>query len=184
LAGLVVIRSSVLSDTIWESHPPGCHLLCSKLKADSTKQDGAIHSAAGPSLLHECRALNGCSTGSAKITSAHALPSKYIIHAVGPIYYRAKRQSEDRPAELLTSCYRTSLQLAAEKGGSIAFSCLSTGVYGYPSGEAAAVAAREVRRFLEEDNEGRLERVVLCCFEAKDERAYGEWLPYVMLFAE
>lgn len=113
------------------------------------------------------------------MTSAYALPSKHIIHAVGPIYKRAKRHSESRPAELLTSCYRKSLQLAAEKGGSIAFSCLSTGVYGYPLGEAAEVAFREVRRFLEEDDGGRLERVVFCCFEAKDVRAYGEWLPYV-----
>ncbi len=78
-----------------------------------------------------------------------------------------------------------SLDLAADKGGSIAFSCLSTGVYGYPPKEAAEVASREVRRWLEEeeDNEGeekgRLERVVFCCFEAKDERSYGEWLPYV-----
>lgn len=146
-------------------------------------QDGAIHAAAGPSLLDECRALNGCPTGSAKITSAHDLPSKYIIHAVGPIYHRAKRERDDFPAELLRSCYRTSLQLAAEKGGSIAFSCLSTGAYGYPSGEAAEVATREVRRFLVEEaekgGEKRLERVVFCCFEQKDVRAYEKWLPYV-----
>lgn len=146
-------------------------------------QDGAIHAAAGPSLLDECRALNGCRTGSAKMTSAYDLPSKYIIHAVGPVYQRAKRERDDLPAELLRGCYRTSLQLAAEKGGSIAFSCLSTGVYGYPSGEAAEVATREVRRFLVEEaergGEKRLERVVFCCFEQKDVRAYEEWLPYV-----
>lgn len=146
-------------------------------------QDGAIHAAAGPSLLAECRALNGCPTGSAKITSAHELPSKYIIHAVGPVYHRAKRERDDLPAELLRGCYRTSLQLAAEKGGSIAFSCISTGVYGYPSGEAAEVATREVRQFLLEEQErggeGRLERVVFCCFEQKDVRAYEKWLPYV-----
>ncbi|KAF6232562.1 hypothetical protein HO173_009230 [Letharia columbiana] len=147
--------------------------------------DGAIHSAAGPSLLSECRLLNGCPTGSAKITSAHALPSSYIIHAVGPIYHRHRKA-----ADKLRSCYRTSLELALEKGkeegqdASIAFSCLSTGVYGYPSGEAAEVAGREVRRFLEELEEGRekeggLERVVFCIFEAKDERAYGEWLPKI-----
>ena len=115
------------------------------------------------------------------MTSAHALPSKYIIHAVGPVYHRAKSVSPDRPAELLQSCYRTSLDLAAEKGGSIAFSCLSTGIYGYPSAEAAQVAITEVRRWLEEDEkrEGgpRLERVVFCLFEAKDERAYNECIP-------
>ncbi|MCJ1262876.1 hypothetical protein MMC22_002746 [Lobaria immixta] len=145
--------------------------------------DGAIHAAAGPSLLAECRALNGCPTGSAKITSAHELPSKYIIHAVGPVYHRAKRERDDLPAELLRGCYRTSLQLAAEKGGSIAFSCISTGVYGYPSGEAAEVATREVRQFLLEEQErggeGRLERVVFCCFEQKDVRAYEKWLPKI-----
>ena len=120
------------------------------------------------------------------MTSAHDLPSSYIIHAVGPIYHRHKRV-----AEKLRSCYRTSLQLALEKAretgrdASIAFSCLSTGAYGYPSEEAAEVAAWEVRRFLgelEEDGEkeGGLERVVFCIFEAKDERAYGKWLPYVL----
>ena len=152
-------------------------------------QDGAIHAAAGPSLLSECRALNGCSTGSAKITSAYDLPSSYVIHAVGPIYNR-----HARVADKLQSCYRTSLELALEKGketgqdASIAFSCLSTGVYGYPSGEAAEIAAGEVRRFLEElenkkqegKTEGGLGRVVFCIFEAKDEKAYGKWLPYVL----
>lgn len=117
------------------------------------------------------------------MTSAHDLPCSYIIHAVGPIYHRAKKQSASRPAELLRSCYKTSLDLAAEKGGSIAFSCLSTGVYGYPPMEAAEVAGKEVRQWLEEEDakegegKGRFERVVFCCFEAKDERAYGEWLP-------
>ncbi len=119
------------------------------------------------------------------MTSAHELPSSYIIHAVGPIYHQHRKA-----ADKLRSCYRTSLELALEKGEeteqdvSIAFSCLSTGVYGYPSGEAAEVAAWEVRRFLEElerkeGKVGGLERVVFCIFEAKDERAYGEWLPYV-----
>ncbi|KAL9104286.1 MAG: hypothetical protein Q9163_000727 [Psora crenata] len=151
--------------------------------------DGAIHSEAGPSLLHECRTLGGCPTGSAKMTSAYALPSKYIIHAVGPIYAHAKHHRPGLEAELLRSCYRTSLDLAAEKGGSIAFSCLSTGVYGYPPGEAAEVAVKEARRWCEEEErrskEGdvettkhwRLERIVFCCFEGKDERAYEEWLP-------
>ena len=148
-------------------------------------QDGAIHSAAGPSLLRECRTLNGCPTGSAKVTAAHALPSSYIIHAVGPIY-----NSHSNAAEKLRSCYRTSLELALEKAketghdASIAFSCLSTGIYGYPSGEAAEVASGEVRKFLEEleqqtTTQSRLERVVFCIFETKDEKAYQEWLPYV-----
>ena len=141
--------------------------------------DGAIHRAAGPGLLSECRTLNGCNTGSAKITDAFELPCEYVIHSVGPVYYLANRKKQGLAAELLRGCYKTSLDLAGGKGGSVAFSCLSTGVYGYPSGEAAEVATREVRRWLEEEGQGKLERVVFCCFEAKDERAYGEWLPYV-----
>ena len=117
-----------------------------------SSQDGAIHSAAGPELLAECRTLNGCTTGSAKLTSAYKLPSKYVIHTVGPIYAGAKRQNPNLPAELLRGCYRSSLELAKSKGGSVAFSCVSTGVYGYPSKEAALVATKEVRRFLEEDD--------------------------------
>ncbi len=97
---------------------------------------------------------------------------------MGPIYARAKRQDRYRPAELLRGCYRKSLELAKSKGGSVAFSCVSTGVYGYPSMEAAEVATEEVRRFLEEDDkEGKLESVVFCCFENKDVRAYEYWLP-------
>lgn len=97
---------------------------------------------------------------------------------MGPIYAGAKRQNPNLPAELLRGCYRSSLELAKSKGGSVAFSCVSTGVYGYPSKEAALVATREVRRFLEEDDkEGSLERVVFCCFEDKDVRAYEQWIP-------
>lgn len=134
--------------------------------------------------MAECRGLNGCRTGSAKITSAYDLPSNYVIHAVGPVYQRAKRERDDLPAELLTGCYRASLQLGAQKGGSIAFSCISTGVYGYPSGEAAEVATMEVRRFLleQERKNGKeagagLERVVFCCYEDKDVKAYQKWIP-------
>ena len=141
--------------------------------------DGAIHAAAGPGLVAECRTLNGCKTGSAKITSAHDLPCDYVIHAVGPVYARAKRQRDGLQAELLGNCYAESLELARQKGGSVAFSCLSTGVYGYPSGEAAEVVCGKLRQWLEEHEgeENALERVVICCFEAKDERAYKEWLP-------
>lgn len=143
-------------------------------------EDGAIHRAAGPSLLDECRTLDGCDTGSAKITSGYELPASYVIHAVGPVYGSAKRESPTLPAELLAGCYETSLQLAAQKGGSIAFSCLSTGVYGYPSNEAAEVALDVVRKWLvkEETEEGqRLQRVIFCCFERKDERAYENLIP-------
>lgn len=140
-------------------------------------QDGAIHAAAGPDLLEECRALGGCETGSAKITSAYELPSKYVIHAVGPIYRRERRKREGLQAELLASCYNTSLELAAEKGGSIAFSCLSTGVYGYPSDEAAEIACKTVRTFLDSERGQALDRVVFCCFLKKDEMQYNKFLP-------
>ncbi|KAL8802328.1 MAG: hypothetical protein Q9182_003906 [Xanthomendoza sp. 2 TL-2023] len=140
-------------------------------------QDGAIHAAAGPDLLRECETLDGCDTGFAKITSAYELPSEYVIHAVGPIYGREKRKRDGLQAELLASCYATSLDLAADKGGSIAFSCLSTGVYGYPSNEAAEVACRTVRAFLGSEKGQMLDRVVFCCFLQKDEVEYQRILP-------
>ncbi|KAL8675444.1 MAG: hypothetical protein Q9168_000145 [Polycauliona sp. 1 TL-2023] len=141
--------------------------------------DGAIHAAAGPGLLQECETLDGCDTGSAKITSAYELPSKYVIHAVGPVYWREKRKRDGLQSELLAGCYNTSLDLAAEKGGSIAFSCLSTGVYGYPSDEAAEVACKTVRSFLESEKGRKLDRVIFCCFLKKDEVEYQRLLPYV-----
>lgn len=101
---------------------------------------------------------------------------------MGPVYSSAKRESPSLPAELLAGCYEKSLELAAEKGGSIAFSCLSTGVYGYPSGEAAEVAVQVVRDWLlqeEENGKKGLERVVFCVFEEKDDRAYKALIPYV-----
>ena len=145
--------------------------------------DGAIHRAAGPSLLEECAKLDGCDTGSAKITGAYRLPCKKVIHAVGPVYSRTKR--EGKHTRLLQSCYTTSLDLAYEGGcKSIAFSALSTGVYGYPSDEAAATAIEAVKRWLERDEEraGKMERIVFCSFMEKDERAYEEYIPYVHPF--
>lgn len=141
--------------------------------------DGAIHAAAGPELLEECRTLNGCPTGQAKITNAYRLPCKKVIHAVGPVYHR-----EQDPEKLLRSCYRNSLQLAVQHGlKSIAFSAISTGVYGYPSDEAADAAIDEVREFLLRDNNASLlERVIFCSFMPKDVQAYEETLPYVLSF--
>ncbi|KAL1963055.1 hypothetical protein VTN77DRAFT_8701 [Rasamsonia byssochlamydoides] len=141
--------------------------------------DGAIHRAAGPRLLDECRTLGGCETGDAKITRAYDLPCKRVVHAVGPIYYLEKKEGGNRQEVLLRSCYRRSLQLAVEHGmKSIAFSAISTGVYGYPSDEAAHAAIDEVRRFLTEgDNVSKLERVVFCSFMPKDMNAYTEILP-------
>lgn len=137
--------------------------------------DGAIHRAAGPGLLDECRTLDGCDTGSAKITDGYELPSKKVIHAVGPIYsYSHKEESEYD----LRSCYITSLRLAVENDcKTIAFSALSTGVYGYPSNAAAPVAVKAVKDFLEGVNGDKLEKVIFTTFVQKDVDAYDYWLP-------
>jgi len=121
--------------------------------------DGAIHRAAGPELLAECRTLGGCETGKAKITRGYRLPARWVIHAVGPIW----RGGAHGEPELLASAYRESLRLAMAHGvRTIAFPAISCGVYGYPVGEAASIAVGEVRSFLQ--SEPVMERVILTCF--------------------
>jgi O-acetyl-ADP-ribose deacetylase (regulator of RNase III) len=138
--------------------------------------DGAIHRGAGPELLRECRALGGCDTGSAKITDAYRLPCLKVIHAVGPVYDSTRKETS---AQLLAGCYTKSLELAVEYGcESIAFSALSTGVYGYPSQAAAPVAIKAVRDFMERIGGDKLEKVIFCTFERKDIDAYNDWIPY------
>ena len=123
--------------------------------------DGAIHRAAGPELLVECRTLNGCPTGEARITRGYRLPARYVIHTVGPVW-RGGRNGEP---ELLASCYRASLALGVAHGvATIAFPAISCGVYGYPVSEAAEIAVREVRSFLQGDEV--IECVTLTCFGA------------------
>ncbi|RME35226.1 MAG: O-acetyl-ADP-ribose deacetylase [Deltaproteobacteria bacterium] len=133
--------------------------------------DGAIHRAAGPHLLEACRKLNGCETGQAKITPGFHLPARYVIHTVGPVWGGGKR-GEDA---LLASCYRTSLLLAEEnKVKSIAFPCISTGVYRFPPRRAAEIAIGTVL-----DAAPRLtwvEKVVFCCFSSEDARLYQQLL--------
>jgi len=122
--------------------------------------DGAIHDAAGPELLQECRTIGGCSTGEARITRGYRLPARYVIHAVGPVW-RGGNGGED---DLLASCYRNALRLAAERElRSIAFPAISTGIYRFPPDRAARIATAEVTRFLARDRQ--LEQVVFCCFD-------------------
>jgi O-acetyl-ADP-ribose deacetylase (regulator of RNase III) len=129
--------------------------------------DGAIHRAAGPQLLDECRGLGGCATGEAKITRGYRLPAKYVIHTVGPVWNGGKRGE----AELLASCYRSSLRLAREHGcDSVAFPAISCGVYGYPSEEAAAVSLRAVGDDLDQHGKPSLVRWVMF-----DAGAYEAW---------
>ncbi|VAW21777.1 O-acetyl-ADP-ribose deacetylase [hydrothermal vent metagenome] len=133
--------------------------------------DGAIHRAAGEGLLAECRALNGCKTGDAKITKGYNLPAKYVIHTVGPVWNGGKYNEPEK----LASCYRRSLEVAIENGvGTIAFPNISTGVYGYPKQEAAEIAIRNVGKYLSEYPS--IEKVIFCVFDVENYALYSKLL--------
>lgn len=129
--------------------------------------DGAIHRAAGPELLTECRALNGCPTGQAKITGGYRLPAKHVIHTVGPVWDGGGYGERN----LLRSCYENSLRLAVDNGlATIAFPCISTGVYGYPKDAACKIAVDVVMTWLEKNTSPH--EVTFCCFSADDAALY------------
>lgn len=129
--------------------------------------DGAIHRAAGPELLAECRTLGGCATGQAKITKGYRLRAKYVLHTPGPVWHGGTR-GEDK---LLASCYRSCLELASEYGcKSVDFPSISTGVYGYPVDKAARVALGAITEYL--DGHPEIERVRMVCFDSGTLRAY------------
>jgi O-acetyl-ADP-ribose deacetylase (regulator of RNase III) len=129
--------------------------------------DGAIHRAAGPQLLEECKTLGGAETGEAKITKGYNLPAKFVIHTVGPVWNGGKYDEDT----LLQSCYENSLKLAVENGiETIAFPSISTGVYRFPIERAAKIAVRTVKNFVEENS--RLKEVIFCVFSDKDYEVY------------
>ena len=129
--------------------------------------DGAIHRAAGKELMEECKKLNGCKTGVAKITRGYNLSAKYVIHTVGPVWNGGKHNED----ELLSRCYRNSLKLAVENGiKSIAFPAISTGVYRFPLERATKIALDEVAKFLKENDE--IEKVIFVCFDDETRNTY------------
>ena len=135
--------------------------------------DGAIHRAAGPELLRACRRLNGCPTGEARITGGYRLPARHVIHTVGPVW-RGGTQGE---AALLAACYRNCIRLALDNGvATLAFPCISTGVYGYPPRAAAGVAVDSVRAALA--GTAGLREVIFCCFSTHDLHIYDALLTH------
>jgi len=133
--------------------------------------DGAIHRAAGPELVAECRMLNGCKTGQAKITKGYRLPARHIIHTVGPVWNGGGDGEED----LLASCYRNSLGLARQHGlKTIAFPAISTGIYRFPAAPAAGIATRTA---VAESQDGAFDEIIFCCFGDEMAGLYDRWLP-------
>lgn len=136
--------------------------------------DGAIHRAAGHKLLEECITLNGCKTGNAKLTKGYNLPAKYVIHTVGPIY---DYNDPDTSECLLSSCYLNSLSIAEDnKFKTIAFPCISTGVYRYPFIDACKIALSSISRHLDGTPDTSIEKIYLVCFNQSEYIQYSKWL--------
>ncbi len=133
--------------------------------------DGAIHRAAGPQLLAECSAIGGCPTGEARITNGYNLKARFVIHTVGPVW----QGGQNNESILLANCYRNSLKLAVENGCfSVAFSNISTGIYGFPKGEAAEIAISVVQSFLSSNN--LIKQVIFCCYDNENYSIYHKIL--------
>ncbi|KAJ2804441.1 O-acetyl-ADP-ribose deacetylase macrod2 [Coemansia guatemalensis] len=164
-AGSFLSRTSIWQGDITKLQVDGIVNAADEAVLGGGGVDGAIHRAAGPQLLEACRALNGCKTGQAKITPGFKLPAKYVIHAVGPV--------GEKP-ELLASAYRESLDVAKQNGvRTIAFPCISTGVFGYPADAACKVVLATVKQWLSEDDTGILERVIFCMFNQRSADTYA-----------
>lgn len=141
--------------------------------------DGAIHLAAGPGLLEECRRLNGCKTGDAKITKGYNLPADWVIHTVGPVWHDGKHGEDEQ----LASCYRRCLTIAEQyKIRTIAFPAISTGVYGFPPERAAKIAVKQVKTFLE--NPSSIEAVMFVCFNRQTSDCYRSAVKEILLSNE
>ncbi|XP_063801006.1 ADP-ribose glycohydrolase MACROD2-like isoform X2 [Pseudophryne corroboree] len=154
--------------------------LSAELWRENGAVDGCIHRAAGPLLKLECSSLGGCETGQAKMTCGYLLPAKCVIHTVGPV---AQGNPGPNQEQELMNCYNNSMYLASEgKLRTLAFPCISTGVFGYPAEDAADVALGTIRKYLEE-NKGKFDRIIICVFLEKDEEIYlgklPEFFPFV-----
>jgi O-acetyl-ADP-ribose deacetylase (regulator of RNase III) len=157
----VLLRVAVIADDITRQRVDAIVNAANTSLLGGGGVDGAIHRAAGPELLAECRTLGGCATGQAKITRGYKLPAKWVIHTVGPVWQDGS-QGED---ELLASCYRSCFALVEKHGiRNVAFPAISAGAYGFPMERAARIAARETKHFLERNRS--VENVILVCFGA------------------
>jgi O-acetyl-ADP-ribose deacetylase (regulator of RNase III) len=142
--------------------------------------DGAIHRAAGPQLLVECRTIGGCPTGEARITGGYNLPARFVIHTVGPVYHRT---TPEKAEELLTRCYENSLALAAQNDAAeVAFPAISCGVYGYPIEKACRVAIDTTIRFLE--TETVVKKIIFVLFSEADRKVYADYLAHLGNFLD